>query len=102
MAVYREFEYIVWALATMGLGSWATWAWKQGPGLGPGGPHPVWGRDRGPPRPGSPRMEGPRPRGPGLKKHDSAMKTMYVFFSSKVLFFLGILNIFEGQNAQLR
>ena len=72
MAVYREFEYIVWALATMGPGPWATWNWDRGPRNGTWqGPGPSLGPCLGP---GAWDLVGPQ-AGPGLsKKHDSTMK----------------------------
>ena len=81
MAVYREFEYILWALATMGPGMWATWNWDQGPGPGPSlglglGPWPAWAREPG----RAWDQVGLRAQaGPGLpKKHDSAMKMKHL------------------------
>ena len=66
MAVYREFEYILWALATVGPGPWATWR-APGPSLGLGpGALAAWAPE---PRARAWDLVGPKAQaGPGLAK----------------------------------
>ena len=77
VVVDREFQYIFWALATMGPGLWAQ---AQDLGQGAMGPGPrAWAWELGP---GPPAGARPQDHGTGLsKKHDTTMK-MVTFFQT--------------------